>query len=96
MEPSVVEQCEPVLPQAGLANALPESATLADLSDYDSMVDFLANAAPEHTPGEHTHYHYLTFGWLIGGLIQAVSGSSLVQVSYQMICMVTANILCPP
>jgi hypothetical protein len=80
--------------QAGLANALPEHATLTDLSDYGSMVRFVANAAPEHAPGQETHYHYLTFGWLVGGLTEAASGFPLQQVNLVFSPPVSSSLCC--
>lgn len=41
------------------------------------MLDILARAKPEHLPGEKTSYHYLTFGWLVDGLVRGVTGESL-------------------
>ena len=32
------------------------------------------NATAEHAPGAETRYHYLTFAWACGGLIEAVTG----------------------
>ena len=61
--------------QAGLANAMPPAATLDELCDWDSMTAFVANATAEHAAGAERHYHYLTFAWLCGGLIEAVTGA---------------------
>eukprot|EP00951_Prasinocladus_malaysianus_P005600 scaffold39546_cov45-Prasinocladus_malaysianus.AAC.1 len=58
---------------------MPDVATLSDLSDFDGMVDFVAKAKPEHPPGDQTQYHYLTYGWLVGGLVQKASGKPLTQ-----------------
>jgi CubicO group peptidase (beta-lactamase class C family) len=45
--------------------------------DWDYMVDVLAAAEPEHPPGERHGYHAWTFGWLVGELVQRVSGKPL-------------------
>jgi hypothetical protein len=37
----------------------------------------MAQSTPEHAPGLQTNYHYLTFGWLVEGLVQSVTGGSL-------------------
>jgi len=66
--------------QAGLADALPKVATLADLTDFEKMADFLASHEPAHKPGAETHYHYLTFGWLVGALAARASGMPLTLV----------------
>eukprot|EP00873_Tetraselmis_striata_P006515 jgi/Tetstr1/426779/TSEL_016994.t1 len=71
--------------QAGLADAMPEVATLRDFSDYDKMVAFVGGAAPAHPPGAETHYHYLTFGWLLGGLARGAVGQELPQIVQESI-----------
>jgi aarF domain-containing kinase len=60
--------------QAGLANALPEAATLDTLLDWSRMKEHMEEAVPEHEAGSSTKYHYLTFCWICGGLIEAVLG----------------------
>lgn len=45
--------------------------------DWSYMVDALAEAVPVHQPGAAHGYHALTYGWLVGELIQRVSGASL-------------------
>uniref|UniRef100_A0A7S1B696 Beta-lactamase-related domain-containing protein n=1 Tax=Corethron hystrix TaxID=216773 RepID=A0A7S1B696_9STRA len=62
--------------QAGLADALPDGASLDSLADWDAMVKFVASddARPAHPPGEQTRYHYLSFAWIVGGLLEAKAG----------------------
>jgi predicted unusual protein kinase regulating ubiquinone biosynthesis (AarF/ABC1/UbiB family) len=60
--------------QAGLANALPEDATLDTLLDWFGMRQYMQEAKPEHAPGTKTVYHYLTYCWLCGGIIEHVTG----------------------
>jgi len=62
--------------QAGLADAFPTSAGMEELTDWSLMKAFMAgpHALPAHVPGTETHYHYLTFAWLVGGLIEEVTG----------------------
>ena len=45
----------------------------AEMLDWEHMKDVVANAAPVHAPGATHAYHALTYGWLIGGLIEAVA-----------------------
>ncbi len=45
----------------------------AEMLDWERMKGVVANAAPAHPPGAVSAYHGLTYGWLIGGLIEAVS-----------------------
>jgi CubicO group peptidase (beta-lactamase class C family) len=61
--------------QAGLANSMPRGATLDTLLDWKGMKQFLAkHAIPEHAPGTQTKYHFLTYCWLCGGIIEGVTG----------------------
>lgn len=60
--------------QAGLANAMPERASLDVLCDFQNMTRFIETAHPEHEPGFKTQYHYLTFAWICGGIIEQVTG----------------------
>jgi len=50
--------------------------------DWDYMIEAIENTEPAHPPGERTGYHGLTFGFLVGEIIQRVTGkkfSDLVQ-----------------
>ena len=47
------------------------------MCDTDLMLSIVANSTPEHAPGLSTKYHYLTFGWLVEGLVKSVTGDSL-------------------
>lgn len=50
--------------------------------DWEHMVEAIENTEPAHRPGERTGYHGLTFGFIVGEIIQRVTGkkfSSLVQ-----------------
>merc|ERR1712238_554414 len=61
--------------QSGLANSFPENATIDTLLDWSFMTTFIADKAlSSHVPGEETEYHALSFAWLVGGLIEAVTG----------------------
>jgi CubicO group peptidase (beta-lactamase class C family) len=44
--------------------------------DWEHMVSALAAAAPDHEPGSAHGYHGFTYGWLVGELIQRVTGGS--------------------
>jgi CubicO group peptidase (beta-lactamase class C family) len=44
--------------------------------DWNYMTEALARAAPVHPPGAAHGYHGLTYGWLVGEIIQRVSGAS--------------------
>eukprot|EP00168_Porphyra_purpurea_P015803 TRINITY_DN4948_c0_g1_i1.p1 TRINITY_DN4948_c0_g1~~TRINITY_DN4948_c0_g1_i1.p1 ORF type:complete len:702 (+),score=245.09 TRINITY_DN4948_c0_g1_i1:869-2974(+) len=60
---------------AGLADAVPPGCTLERLcDDWAGLVEAVAGATPVHPPGERSVYHYLSWGWLMGGLIEAITG----------------------
>lgn len=65
--------------QAGLANAALEEISRDPFSvcDIDFMLELISESTPEHEPGEQTKYHYLTFGWIVEGLVRGVTGGSL-------------------
>jgi len=48
--------------------------------DWDYMVEALADAAPLHPPGQAHGYHGLTYGWLVGEVIQRVTGKPFREV----------------
>lgn len=69
--------------EAGLypIRALIEDA--AEICDWPHMLARMETAAPAHTPGEKNGYHALTFGWLVGGLVEKVAGKPLAQVLHE-------------
>jgi CubicO group peptidase (beta-lactamase class C family) len=48
--------------------------------DWEHMIHAIERARPIHPPGEKTGYHGLTFGFLVGEIIQRVAGESFSQV----------------
>ncbi|KAK9050515.1 hypothetical protein SSX86_030515, partial [Deinandra increscens subsp. villosa] len=61
---------------AGLHNAL---AGIAEedpmlICDWDECLKRIAVVAPETEPGREQLYHYLSYGWLCGGIIEHASG----------------------
>lgn len=64
---------------SGLHNAL------ADLSrenpllmcDWDECLNRIAMTTPETEPSHKQLYHYLSFGWLCGGIIEVLAHSSV-------------------
>ena len=45
--------------------------------DWEYMTDVLARGEPSLPPGPRSAYHALTYGWLVGELVQRVSGQPL-------------------
>ena len=52
------------------------------LLDWEHMIEAIEQTVPAHAPGERTGYHGLTFGFLVGEILQRITGkkfSDLVQ-----------------
>ncbi|MCG8671723.1 MAG: beta-lactamase family protein [Pseudomonadales bacterium] len=60
--------------QAGLYQVLGLIERPSDILDWEAMVDALAGAKPVHEPGEANGYHAFNIGWLVGALIEKISG----------------------
>jgi CubicO group peptidase (beta-lactamase class C family) len=58
---------------AGLYNAYQLFEHADDLLDWDKTVDVLARATPAHEPGRYHAYHAVTFGHLVGEIVQRVT-----------------------
>ena len=56
--------------QAGLHAAPPTDVAL----DWDRALDFIATGVPAYEPGTSTGYHALTFGWVVGGIVEKATG----------------------
>ena len=52
----------------------------SEMLDWEHMKRLVADAEPAHTPGQTSGYHGLTFGWIVGGLIEAITGKPLETV----------------
>ena len=52
----------------------------AEILDWEHMKRLIAEAAPAHDAGEAHGYHAFTYGWLVGGLIEAIAGKPLQRV----------------
>ncbi len=66
--------------EAGLYRINEMISRPAEMLDWEHMKAQIAQAEPAHEPGEQHGYHALTYGWLIGGLIEAVAGRPLQAV----------------
>ncbi len=51
-----------------------------EMLDWNHMKQMVAAARPAHEPGAYTGYHAVTYGWLLGGVIEAVGGRPLQQI----------------
>jgi hypothetical protein len=75
---------------AGLQNALDnlrkENPFL--LTDWDECLKQIAMSAPETEPGQVQLYHFLSFGWLCGGIIEVQSHAQVFE--YERITKLTS------
>jgi CubicO group peptidase (beta-lactamase class C family) len=53
--------------------------------DWDHMIEAIEQTRPVHPPGKRTGYHGLTFGFLVGEIIQRVTGKSFSKLVQQEI-----------
>jgi CubicO group peptidase (beta-lactamase class C family) len=53
--------------------------------DWAYMIGAIERAAPIHVPGARTGYHGLTYGYLVGELVQRVTGLSFSQAVHDFI-----------
>ncbi|KAG8074742.1 hypothetical protein GUJ93_ZPchr0006g42824 [Zizania palustris] len=67
---------------SGLHNALGDVMKNDPLlvCDWDEMMHQIAKCTPETEPGSAQIYHYLSFGWLCGGVIEHASGKKFQEV----------------
>jgi CubicO group peptidase (beta-lactamase class C family) len=63
--------------EAGLYRIADMIESPAEMLDWNHMLDVIAGAQPAHGAGEHHGYHALTYGWIVGGLIEKISGRRL-------------------
>ncbi|KAM3193008.1 hypothetical protein ACQJBY_069905 [Aegilops geniculata] len=67
---------------SGLHNALGDVVKTDPMSvcDWEEMLDQIAKSTSETEPGSSQIYHYLSFGWLCGGLIEHASGRKFQEI----------------
>src|SRR5215470_6844789 len=66
--------------QAGLYRIRAMIDDASRMRDWAYMTDVLARSAPAIPPGSASAYHRITYGWLVGELIQRVSGRPFAEV----------------
>ena len=68
--------------RARMQHAMPEKITFEQFCDFDYMCTAMCDIPSDKKTEEELQdskvgqYHYLSFGWLVGGLVHAVSGQS--------------------
>ncbi|CAA7023277.1 unnamed protein product [Microthlaspi erraticum] len=66
---------------SGLQNAFdPVGENPLLICDWDECLKRIAISSPETQPGTQQLYHYLTFGWLCGGILEHASGKKLQEI----------------
>ncbi|XP_078175419.1 ABC1 family protein isoform X2 [Carex rostrata] len=67
---------------AGLQNAMGD--VMKDdpllMCDWEESLNRISKSTPDTEPGSLQFYHYLSFGWLCGGIIEHASGKKFQQV----------------
>jgi CubicO group peptidase (beta-lactamase class C family) len=65
--------------QAGLQNAGTEELTDDPFlcTDENKMISLMASAKPDQATLGKTAYHYLSYGWLLDGIVRAVTGTTI-------------------
>jgi CubicO group peptidase (beta-lactamase class C family) len=48
--------------------------------DWEHMIEAIENTTPVHAPGKRTGYHGLTYGFIVGEIIQRVSGKKFAKL----------------
>jgi CubicO group peptidase (beta-lactamase class C family) len=71
--------------QAGLYHIRQMIDDASRMRDWGYMINALERAEPIHVPGERTGYHGLTFGFLIGEILQRVTGKRFSEIVQQEI-----------
>lgn len=71
--------------EAGLYSIRRLIRDASEMRDWSHMLALIEQAEPLHEPGVGNGYHALTFGWLVGGLIEKVAGKPLADVLAQEI-----------
>ena len=71
--------------EAGLYNIRDMIDDAEHMLDWNLMTGAIERSMPVHTPGETNGYHALTFGWLVGELIQRVTNKTFAEVLDELI-----------
>jgi CubicO group peptidase (beta-lactamase class C family) len=66
--------------QSGLYDIRNTIQSAAQMLDWQAMLTAFEQATPRFAAGSATAYQALSFGWLLGGLIEKVTGQTLAEV----------------
>ncbi len=65
--------------QTGL-HAMPTPFEVTHLTDWEAGLRWVANGTPAYPPGTQTGYHGITFGWIVGGIVQGATGRHIQDI----------------
>jgi CubicO group peptidase (beta-lactamase class C family) len=65
--------------QAGIYKT-PNLDNLENITDWSKGINYVENAVPAFPPGTKTGYHALTYGWIVGGIIEKATGRHIQDV----------------
>jgi CubicO group peptidase (beta-lactamase class C family) len=65
--------------QVGL-HAMPKPFAIDQVLDWDASVERMEQGVPAWEPGTATGYHAMTWGWIVGGLVAAVTGRHIQEL----------------
>ena len=65
--------------QCGL-HAMPNPLQPEHLTDWEAAIARMEDGIPAYEPGTATGYHAVTYGWIAGGIVQAVTGRRVEEV----------------
>lgn len=54
-----------------------------EMTDWDAMIGYIEQAEPVHVPGSENGYHGLTYGFIVGEIIQRATGLSFPQALHE-------------
>jgi CubicO group peptidase (beta-lactamase class C family) len=86
---------------AGLERVgLETTATMSELCNWEHMLAKVARAVPLSPAGEVSKYHFLSFGWIVGGIVRALTGGRHLRCvcgsAHSPACIFLALLLTPP
>ncbi len=61
--------------------------TAEEIADWDRMCELVADLKPFWGPGERTHYHAITYGWLIGEPARRAAGRDFGRIVQEEVCV---------
>ncbi len=65
--------------QAGL-HAMPSPFAPEHITDWDAGIKRMEEGVPAYEPGTGTGYHAVTFGWIVGGIVQGATGKHIKEL----------------